>query len=259
MSTARPPPETDPRSPPRAPARALLVLDLLARERAALSLSALSTRLGIPKTSAMHLLRALGDAAYVQRTSAGFELGTASYRLAKNIGTAGSFDEIAHPVLQAMLERTGETVLLGVIAEDQVSAVYTVRYPSTKAVRFAPETGERRPLYATGIGKLLLAHAPSGFLERYLRRVKLEPMTRKTVRTKEQLREQLARTREAGLAISIDEMAEGGSALAAPVFDRTGKVMAALVIAVPTSRMAAHRALLTATLKDGAKKLSALV
>lgn len=223
-----------------------------------MSLSTLSARLGVPKTSAMHLLRALAEAEYVQRTAAGFELGTASYRLARIIGTAGSFEEIAHPVLQAMLERTGETVLLGVIGEDQVSATYTVRYPSPQAVRFAPDTGERRPLYATGIGKLLLAYSPPEFLTSYVRSTKLEPMTPKTVRTKKLLQEQLARVRETGIAISIDEMAEGGSALAAPVFDRSGKVVAALVIAVPTGRMAANRALLEAAVRDGAKKLSGL-
>lgn len=251
--------DTESRQPPRAPARALQVLDLLARERSEMTLSTLCHRLDLPKTSGMHLLRALEDAEYVQRTAAGFELGTASFRLAKIIGTESSFEQIAHPVLQNMLEKTGETILIGVLDDDDASAVYSVRYPSPKAVRFAPETGERRPLYATGTGKLLLAYASGEVLERYLRNVKLKPMTPKTVRTKEKLREQLARVRETGLAVSIDEMAEGGSALAAPVFDRAGKTIAAVVIAVPTSRMAAHRALLEKAVRDGAKKLSGLV
>ncbi len=207
----------------------------------------------------MSLLRALEDAAYVQRTVSGYELGTASYRLAKTIGTENSFVDIARPVLQAMLEQTGETVLLGVIDEDKISAAYTVRYASTKTVRFAPEIGERRPLYATGIGKLLLAYAPEDFVENYLRRVKLKPITSKTVRTKLQLREQLAKTRAAGMAVSVDEMAEGGAALATPVMNRSGLVVAALVIAVPTIRLAANRAVLESAVRAGANKLSGLL
>jgi DNA-binding IclR family transcriptional regulator len=243
---------------PRAPARALLVVELLADVRSPMSLSALSTRLALPKTSLMHMLRALEAASYVQRTHAGYQLGPASHRMAMKIGVTSSFDEAARPVLQAMLEATGETVLLGAFSEARTTAVYTTRYPSPQAVRFAPEVGEHRPLYATGVGKVLLAYAPSDFLDNYLERTRLESFTAKTVTSRKALREQLQRIRESGMAASIDEMAAGGSALAAPVFDREGGVSTALVVAVPTFRMAAHRKRMQEALLDGARKLSEL-
>lgn len=233
-------------------------MELLAEVRSPLSLSALSARLNCPKTSLMHLLRALEAGGYVQRTHAGYQLGAASHRMAVKIGGTSSFEEAARPVLQAMLEATGETVLLGAFSETRTTAVYTTRLPSPQAVRFAPDVGEHRPLYATGVGKVLLAYAPAGFLDSYLERTRLRAFTAKTVTTRKALRDQLQRIRESGMVISIDEMAAGGSALAAPVLDREGAVCTALVIALPTFRMAANRKHLADTLIEGARKLSEL-
>lgn len=235
-----------------------MVIEALAKVRSPISLSELSALLELPKTSLMHLLRSLEGAHYVQRTQAGYQLGASSYRLAMKVGTTSSFDEAARPVLQSMMEATAETVLLGAFSEARNTAVYTTRCPSPQAVRFSPEVGEHRPLYATGVGKVLLAFAPPEFVRAYLERTRLEPYTSKTVTSRKALVEQLARIRESGMAVSVDEMAAGGSALAAPVFDRGGSVSTALVIAVPTFRMAAHRKRLQDALLDGARKLSEL-
>lgn len=242
----------------RAPARALQVVELLADARTAVSLSTLSTRLGMPKTSAMHLLRALAGGAYVQRTQAGYELGVASYRLATRLGATNYFEQAMRPVLQAMFEATGESIVLGVVSDDRRSAVYTTSLPSRQAFRFAPQVGEHRPLYATGVGKLLLAFAPAAFLDEYLRHIRIERFTPKTVATKTALREQLKRIRDTGMAVSVDEMVLGGSSLAAPVFEADGSASTALLIAMPTVRFGANRRRFEAVLMDGAAKLSQL-
>jgi len=242
----------------RAPARALQVVEALAEARAALSLSALSTRLGMPKTSAMHLLRALEGGSYVQRTQAGYELGAASYRLATRLGATNSFEQAMRPVLQSMLESTGESIVLGTVGDDRRSAVYTASLPSRHAFRFAPQVGEHRPLYSVGVGKLLLAYAPRDFVDDYLRHLRIQRHTPKTVATKTALRAQLERIRETGMAVSIDEMVVGGSSLAAPVFEADGSVSSALLIAMPTVRFGANRRKFEAVLLDGASKLSRL-
>ena len=234
------------------------MLEKLADARAAMSLASLSAMLELPKTSAMHLLRALEAGGYIRRTPMGFELGPASFRLATKIGPVDDFEMATREVLQHMLEATQETVLLGTFAEDRRSAIYTMRMASPLPVRFAPEVGGQRPLYSSGLGKLLLAYASESFIEDYLRNTKLERITPKTVSSRAVLRLQLQQVRRAGIAVSIDEMAEGGSALAAPVFDRQDKVQMALVIAAPTSRLLARQALLESILRQGTARLSAL-
>jgi DNA-binding IclR family transcriptional regulator len=250
--------DTTSREPPRAPARAMQAIEALAQARAPVSLAALSTQLELPKTSLMHLLRALEAAGYVRRVGQGYKLGAGSIRLAAAIGSGHSFEDAAADVLQALRDSTQETALLGTFTEDRQSALYTDRRASPQAVRFAPEVGEQRPLYATGVGKLLLAYAEPAFLEQYLRGVKLLPHATRTLRTKTALRENLERIRAEGVSVSIDEMADGGSALAAPVFGADGKVRAALVLAVPTARFLVNRARLEARLRAGARDLSGM-
>lgn len=235
------------------------VLEVMAEGQGPVSLAAISTRLQVPKTSAMYLLRALEQAAYIQRTPTGFQLGVSSYRLAAKIRTANGFEKASQQVLQELLDTTKETILLGGFTEDQRAAVYTTRYPSPQSVRFAPEVGEQRPLYASGLGKLLLAFSPDEFVADYLRKVKLEKLTDSTVSSKQALKAQLAVVRATGVSSSIDEMAHGGSALAAPVFDQQGKLHCGLLIAAPTARMKAHRAMFEAVLSESAVRLSTLL
>ncbi|NML44348.1 IclR family transcriptional regulator [Ramlibacter sp. G-1-2-2] len=251
--------ESTGREPPRAPTRAMQAIEALAQARAPVSLATLSTQLELPKTSLMHLLRALEAAGYVRRFGNGYKLGSASFRLAAAIGSANSFEDLAADVLQALRDSTQETALLGTFTEDRQCALYTDRRPSPQAVRFAPEVGEQRPLYSTGVGKLLLAYSEPAFLNQYLRGVKLQAHAARTLRTKAALRENLERIRAEGVSVSIDEMADGGSALAAPVFGADGKLRAALVLAVPTARFLVHRAHLEAQLRAGARDLSGTV
>lgn len=112
-------------------------------------------------------------------------------------------------MLQGLRDSTQETALLGSFTEDRRFAVYTERRACPQPVRFAPEVGKQRPLYATGVGKLLLAFSEPDFLAGYLRDVKLVPHAARTVRTKTALREMLQRIRDEGISVSVDEMADG--------------------------------------------------
>lgn len=251
-------PPTVSRIPPRAAVRAMQVIEALADSAETMSLASLSIKLHMPKSSLMHLLRALEAGAYIQRTATGFQLGAQSYRLASKIGATDSVENAQQQILQDMLNATQESILLGTFTDDRLSARYVVSCPSPQSVRFAPEVGTQRPLYATAVGKVLLAYSPEEFREDYLRRLKLERFTTKTVSTKSALRTQVQRIRQDGMVVSIDEMADGGSALAAPVFGRDGSVECVVVIAVPTARMHVNRKKFEAVLKEGASRMSIL-
>lgn len=246
------------RTPPRAPVRAMRVLEALSHTKDGMSLASISIALELPKTSAMHLLRSLETAGYVRRTPSGFVLGAASYSLAARIGGVDDIDNAVLSVLQDVTDATQETVLIGTFTEDRRSAIYTKRVPSPQAVRFTPEVGGQRPLYASGIGKLLLAYAPEEFVTAYLRKERLTAVTTRTITTRRMLLERLEKIQKEGLAYSIDELAEGGSAIAAPVFDADGKVEKALVIAAPTARLLLNKSVLADATREGAKRLSSL-
>jgi IclR family transcriptional regulator, KDG regulon repressor len=247
------------RQPPRAPVRSMQAIQILATAREGLTLAALSAALKLPKTSLLHLLQALEAAHYVKREKGVFQLGAGSRQLAALIGTGDGFPSASREVMHELLEQTRETVLLGRFADGHTAARYFERLPSPQTMRFTPDLHEDRPLYCTAMGKVLLAYAPEAETQAWLKSATFERFTPRTVRSRKALRKELSRVRAQGIALSADEMFEGGAALATPVFDNAGDIRMALVIAAPSARLLPRSAAWAELLKKGAARLSGLL
>ena len=100
--------------------------------------------------------------------------------------------------------------------------------------------GGRLPLHATGVGKVLLAHAPEQLFEQVCA-AGLRRHTAHTVVTPAQLRQELAEVRRTGVGYAREEMTLGSQSVAAPVFDGTGTVVAALAVVQRSGRGEIHR------------------
>jgi DNA-binding IclR family transcriptional regulator len=96
--------------------------------------------------------------------------------------------------------------------------------------------GERMPLYAGASGKTLLAFLQPERREEILKGLRLEKLTNKTIVDIQGLRDELAAIQKRGYAISQGERVEGASSVAAPVFDASDRVLAAINISGPTTR-----------------------
>lgn len=232
------------------------VIEHLASEREGSSLGALSSALQLPKTSLLQLLRALEHSGYVQRHEGAYRLGPASFRMGALITSSDGTIGAVRAVLQDLLERSGESVLLGGFSPDRRFGVYTERLESPHAMRFAPAVGEQRPLYCTGIGKALLAFSPDAQASAYLRRVELRRFTRHTLGSRTALEDELARIRRRGVAISIEEMVEGGAAMASPIFEAGDALKGCVVIAAPAARLRARSGELEALARQAGERLS---
>jgi IclR family transcriptional regulator, acetate operon repressor len=242
---------------PRALGRALEVLEALARRRDGATLSALSRRLGSPKSSLLYLLRPMTRLGYLVRGPDGrYRLGPAAFTLAMAALSNRELPEMARPFLEDLTAKSGETALLATLAGDVAAAVYIDKVESRNTVRYTAKIGERRPLYCSAIGKLLLAYLPPAKREEYLKTTRLKAFTPQTPVTRGALRRELDEIREAGLSVSIDEIAEGAAGLAAPVFDRHGDVVAGLVLGALSQRVRAEQPRLAALVMDSARDLS---
>jgi IclR family acetate operon transcriptional repressor len=142
----------------------------------------------------------------------------------------------ARPFLEDLAERTDETVNLGVFDGDSV--VYVDQIAGTRAIVSASWVGRRTPLHCTSNGKVLLAHLPDADRERALA-APLEPRTKRTITDPDVLRAQLLEVRVRGYAQTLEELEEGLNAIAAPVHDASGDVIAAVSVAGPAFRMRA--------------------
>ncbi|MEB3367754.1 IclR family transcriptional regulator [Saccharopolyspora mangrovi] len=216
--------------------------------------TAVATQLGLTVSTAHRIMRALhaADALAQDPATDRYFLGPTTAILGRlaleRMGTT-----VMHPVLTALRDRTGEAVSLGTRVGDEVAVL--VQIPSPHPLRYDQEPGARNPIHVCAMGKALLAHGtePATMPEPFQRH------TPSTITTHAELAEELARIRERGYALNDEERLVGVRAVAAPVHDQTGHVIAAVVVQGPTVRFGDGRIdELAAAVTDTARELSSL-
>jgi DNA-binding IclR family transcriptional regulator len=221
---------------PRSLTRLLGLFDALARSPNGLTLADLNVLLESPKSSLLNLLRPLVSEGYLMHDGSRYRLGPAIFRLSASIMSVWNFSKVLHPYLEELAERCHETVVLGVLdRQKQVQTLVDV-VESPRSIRFSVPLGTTVPLYCTPGGRLLLTHSDKELQEAYLREVKLEQLTPRTITNKKALRAELQKVREDGYAIGIGEYVLEAAAVAAPIFGADGQVVAVLNVAVPSAR-----------------------
>ncbi|MEU5637499.1 IclR family transcriptional regulator, partial [Streptomyces rishiriensis] len=152
-------------------------------------------------------------------------------------------------------EEIGETVNIAVMQEHYAINLYEVRGPG--AVTAHNWVGELTPLHATSSGKILLAHLPARERAALLSEAGLKKVTQRTITSKAKLEKNLADARERGYAWTLEELEIGLHAMAAPVRDRDGRVIAALSASGPSYRLTEERLHeLSPILLKGAEEIS---
>lgn len=241
----------------RATGRVLDVFELLLQHRDGLTLTDLSLKLQVPKSSLLELLRTLRRRDYLELTPDGrYRLGPKAREMALGSLAQRELPELARPFLVDLMEKSGETVFLGVLASSGLEVVYIDKVESPQAIRYTAGLGERRPLYCTAIGKAILAFLPPEQQDEYLRSVSLSRFTERTVTDRRTLREGLRQIRGRRVATNFEEKVLGAAAVAAPIFDWQGRVVAACTLAGPTARIAARQGAFSRMVRDTAGAVS---
>lgn len=219
----------------RSVTRALRSLELIA-EAGELGVTELGRRLGVHKATASRLAATLAERGFVERDpiSDRYRLGFGLIWLAGSAMASVDLVRSGHPVLEELAERTRETVNVGVAAGDAV--VHLDQVSGTRSILSVNWVGRRTPLHSTSNGKVLLAYMEDADRERLLAQP-LERMTPRTITDPDELRAQLKLVRSRGYAQTQGELEEGLNAVAAPVCQTDGEVVAALSVSGPSTRM----------------------
>lgn len=241
---------------PRSLTRLLALFDVLARAKEGLSLAELNTELRSPKSSLLNLLRPLVLDGYLSHDNGRYRLGTSAFRLAANIMAVWNFSNTVRPYLEELAVRSQESVYLGVLDRVGKTIVYVDAIESPQAVRFSVPVGAVRPLYSTAAGRVLLAFVESEWLESYLSTTKLEAYTARTVTSKKELHSELEQIRTTKISVSLGELFAESAAIAAPVFGADGRIMAAIAIGAPVSRLKTKVSELSPIIADIAERAS---
>jgi len=245
---------------PQSVDRIFAILTHLACERSGDSLAGIARKTRAPKTSIVGLLAGMIESGYLERDADGrYRLGTRMLSLAMRVLSGTNLAALGRPVLAWLAEETGETAILGTMAPDADTCIYIDKVESTSPLRFTVSLGERRELYCSAMGKLLLAHMEKPRQERYLRTEPLRAFTPDTITSVRRLRGELDRALREGIARTHSERVAGVSALAAPVFGPNGALQAVVSLGGPSNRIRANSVRLELHLREAAKRLTQLV
>jgi DNA-binding IclR family transcriptional regulator len=203
-------------------------------------LKELAGTVGLNKTTAYRLLTALESEGMVQRAGDGeaYRLGPELVALATRVFGLGELRLAASPELSALARATREAATLEALAGDSVLILDEAI--GGHMLGAAPETGTRWPAHATSTGKVLLAALPDVDRDALLPG-ELPALTPKTITDRQALLRELARVRRRGYAVATEELEPGFVAVGAPVRSADGRVVAALGIGGPKTRLTPHR------------------
>jgi DNA-binding IclR family transcriptional regulator len=215
--------------------RALQILDILAREGDA-GVSEIAEEMGVHKSTVSRLVGSLVGRELVRQNSerGKYQLGFGILRLASSIPGRLSVVREARDVLESLAARYKETVNLAVLRSNYAVNVDQAMGPSTLATY--DWVGSLTPLHATSSGKVLLAALPADERDTVLKTVGLPARTPRTVTNRAQLEKQLLEISRLGYAVVHEEFEIGLSAVAVPIFNHLGHVIAAVSISGPAFR-----------------------
>jgi DNA-binding IclR family transcriptional regulator len=220
---------------PTVTARVATMLAAFDTEHGALTLSELSRRTDLPLTTAHRLAGELSRHGMLERDELGrYRIGLRLWEIAATAARAVDLRETALPFLQDLCTTTRENVQLAVL--DGCEAVYLERLSRPGAVHVVTRVGSRLPVHATGVGLVLLAHAPIEVQDEVLAG-RLTRLTRYTVTDPRRLRRILADVRRDGYVVSDRQVETISVSVAAPVRDRAGRVVAAVSVVVAAARV----------------------
>jgi DNA-binding IclR family transcriptional regulator len=214
--------------------RAMAVLDLLA-ERTSLVFAEIAEALELPKSSAHSLLQTMTARGYLALDNGRrYRLGIHVWELAQRISQIDDLRTLLTPVMDEVVERTGETVQLATL--DGVSAVYVAVSESPHPMKLTSRAGSRLPAHTSAIGKVLLASLEPEEAVRRLDSAELTKLTEHTTSSPRTLIDELERIRERGYATDNEEFAIGLRCVAVPIRDLQGETVAAVSVSMPTPR-----------------------
>jgi DNA-binding IclR family transcriptional regulator len=196
----------------------------------------------LSKPTALRILNALERAGYLARSTPGgaYRLGTAAIELGARAQRATRVAAVARPELEALARETGETSSLEILHRGETLILDEVH--GQHLVGTAPSVGMRWPAHATSTGKVLLAAARTGTLEPAqaagaAARRELRRYTSRTITSARELEAGLRRVSEQGYATVVGELEPDFAAVAAPIRNHLGQVVAAVSAGGPASRL----------------------
>ena len=207
----------------RSVAKAMELLQLLSDAGEAMTLTAISERAGLPKSTVFGLLTTMRDYDVITQHADGkYALGLRLFEYGCRASAFWNISSLARPYLEHLAEATGASAMLSTYENGHIVALDQAEGRDSLRIVSAP--GARLPLHCTSQGKVFLSAMADHEAKRVLSRRTLEPYTPKTLVTWEELFRVMQAARENGYAVENGEYRFGLCSASAPVRDSSGAV-----------------------------------
>lgn len=221
--------------------RAIQILEVLGNNPSGMGVSELSRVVNLPKSTVHRILDTLLQKGYVEKNSEKekYKLGLKIVELSNKILANMELRSEARPYLEELMNYVNEVVHLCVLRDGEMVYIDKVECPNP--IRMYSQIGRRIPVHCTAVGKATLAFLPKDEVIKILEMKGMPRKTQNTITDLQQLLNHLEEVRRLGYAVDDIEHEEGIRCVAAPIFDGTGQVVAAISVAGPDFRITIER------------------
>jgi len=184
-----------------------------------------------------------------------YRLGWRLVTLSETLLATTELRKEAHPVIEDLAVEYQETIHLAIL--DDTQAVYVDKFEGRQAVRVElTSLGARLYAHCSALGKVLLAYQEENEVKRIIQAAGLPRFTDNTITDEDDLMQNLVKIRKQGFAYDLEEILPDLCCVAAPVYDYTGNVIAAISMSVPAFRFRRSQADFCDGVMRAAKKIS---
>lgn len=185
---------------------------------------------GMPKTSVHRQVKALEEMEFLTRDQEGkYTLGLIFLELGQLVSERLDIRRLALPLMCRLRDEMKEAVNLIVREGDE--AIYIEKVDTNNPVRLYTRVGRRTPLYAGACSRILLAYMPEEEAEHYMNQTELKAIASGTITDRARLRQLIAEVKANGYSVSYAELEDYSAAVAAPIFNHRGQVVAGISMA----------------------------
>ncbi|MCM3587778.1 IclR family transcriptional regulator [Mesobacillus maritimus] len=209
--------------------RSMDILNLFI-DHSSLSFNEIVELSGIPKTSVYRMVLSLEEMGFLDKETDGkYSLGLLFLQFGHLVAERLDIRKVALPIMQRLHHEVGEAVNL--IVQDGKEALYVEKLDTKQPVRLFTAIGRRSPLYAGACSRIILSFLPEDEREQYLGEIELKPIASGTITDKEELLLVLEESQKMRYTVSYSELQDYSAAVAAPIFNHNGRIIAGISIA----------------------------
>lgn len=223
--------------------KTIRIIEVLAASPTPMRLSEIAKGVDVPASTVLRMLNTLVEMGYAYQEEEGlrrYGLTMHFLYIGKMVADHFSIRDIAHPFLKELSLDTGESCCLAIEDRNVVRYVDVVEN-SHALITIRQRIGGEALMHCTGSGKVLLMQKSEEEIDRYIALKGLPQLTVHSLGTREKLISELEDCRRNGYAMDDEECEIGMRCLAVPVYDERGKVIAAICLSGPVTRMPMER------------------